>query len=218
MFALASLMDQYCGSHHDYSSYSVTLTLAFRRSSLAEIYTSIVLAIKAGEGLNTQDRALRVMVVNDCLFEDWMATCHRPRIPGHSPFAVEHASIPFAFEARERPSTQDKAGRPVAAIGHCHEDMMATYHPPGIAEEVDGKSSAIYSVPSDSFEGIRGETSSAQPQQCVHDDPDIPWHPRFFRGWRTGLLRQRGRDPLGVRTLKTKLGVSLRFLATSSST
>ena len=120
-----------------------------------------------------------------------MGTYHPPRIPGHSPSAVEHASIPFAFKAHERPSTQDKARRPVAAIGHDHNDMLATYHPPGIAEEVDGTSSAIYSVPSDSFEGIRGETSSARPQQCVHDDPDIPWHPWFFRGWRTALLRQR---------------------------
>ena len=79
-----------------------------------------------------------------------MATYHSPRIPGHSPFAVEHASIPFAFEAREHPSTQDNAGRPVAAIGHNHEDMMATYHPPGIAEEVGCTSSVIHSVPSDS--------------------------------------------------------------------
>ena len=83
------------------------------RSSLAEIYTSIVLAIEASEGLHTQDRALRVMVVSDCLFEDWMATYHPPRFPGYCPFAVEQASIPFAFEARECPNTQDKARRSV---------------------------------------------------------------------------------------------------------
>ena len=33
-------------------------------------------------------------------------------------------------------NTQDKAGRPVAAVGHYHEDMMAAYHPPGIVEKL----------------------------------------------------------------------------------
>ena len=82
-------------------------------------------------------------MVSDRLFEDWMNTYHPPRIPGRSPFAVKHASVAFTFEARELPNTQDKAGRPVAAIGHYHEDMMATYHPPGIAEELDCTSSVI---------------------------------------------------------------------------
>ena len=69
------------------------------------------------------------MLVNDCLFEDWMATYHPPRIPGRSPFfAVKHASIAFAFEALECPNAQDTPGRPVAAIGHFYEDLMATSH------------------------------------------------------------------------------------------
>ena len=47
------------------------------RSSLAKIYTSIVLAMEAGEGPNTQDKALRVMVVSDRLFEDgWLPFIH----------------------------------------------------------------------------------------------------------------------------------------------
>ena len=75
------------------------------RSSLAEIYTSIVLAIEAGEGLNTQDNALRVMSVSDRLFEDWMATYHPPRFPGHSFSPVKHASIASTFEACECPNT-----------------------------------------------------------------------------------------------------------------
>ena len=49
------------------------------------------------------------------------------------------------------PEGSDKAGRPVAAVGHYHEDMMAAYHPPGIAGEVAGTS------------------SPAQAQQRVHD-------------------------------------------------
>ena len=53
--------------------------------------------------------------------------------------------------ARKGLSTQDKAGRPVAAVGHYHEDMMAAYHPPGIAAEVARAS------------------SPAQTQQRVHE-------------------------------------------------
>ena len=73
----------------------------------------------------TRARTLKTKVVSDRLFEDWMATYHPPRIPGNSPFAVKHASIAFTFEARECPNTQGEAGRPVAAIGHYHEDIMA---------------------------------------------------------------------------------------------
>ena len=106
----------------------------------------IVLALEADEGPNTQDKALRAMVMSDRLFEDWMATYHPPRITGRSPFAVKHASIAFTFEARECPNTQDKAGRPVAAIGHYHEDIMANSRPPGIAEEVNCTSSVSQSA------------------------------------------------------------------------
>ena len=47
--------------HHAYSSYTVSyVTLEdIDRSSLAEIYTSIVLVMEADEGPNTQDKALR---------------------------------------------------------------------------------------------------------------------------------------------------------------
>ena len=48
-------------------------------------------------------------------------------------------------------NTQDKARRPIAAVGHYHEDMMAPYHPPVISGEVSRTS------------------SPAQAQQRVHD-------------------------------------------------
>ena len=92
-------------------------------------------------GLKNQDKALCVVVVSDRFFEDWVATCHPPRIPGHSPFAVKrvHLRRPRVSEH----SRQSRTSR--AAIGHYHEDMMATYTPPGIAEEVDCTSSVIQS-------------------------------------------------------------------------
>ena len=48
-------------------------------------------------------------------------------------------------------NTQDKAGRPVAAVGHYHEEMMAAYYPPGI------------------FREVARPFSPAQAQQGVHD-------------------------------------------------
>merc|ERR1712136_553714 len=60
---------------------------------------------------------------------------------GRSPSAEKHMRIVLAMEAREGPNTRDKAERLMAATGHLFEDMMATYHPPGIAGKVAGKSS-----------------------------------------------------------------------------
>ena len=42
----------------------------------------------------------------------------------------------LAVEAREGPNNQDRAGRLVVAIGDLFQDVMAIYHPHGIAGDV----------------------------------------------------------------------------------
>ena len=49
--------------------------------------------------------------------------------------------IVLAMEAREGPDPEDKAEFLMAATGHLLEDLMATYHPPGIPDEVACKPS-----------------------------------------------------------------------------
>ena len=62
---------------------------------------------------------------------------------GRSPSAEKHMRIVLAMEAREGPNAQDKTERVRSATGHLFEDVMATYHQPGIAGEACGKSSNI---------------------------------------------------------------------------
>ena len=50
-------------------------------------------------------------------------------------------TLVLAVEAREGPNNQDRAGRLVAAIGDLFQDVMAIYHPHGIAGDVAGPSS-----------------------------------------------------------------------------
>ena len=52
----------------------------------------------------------------------------------------------LAMEAREGPNTQDRAEHLTAATGHTFEDVMTTYHPPGIAGQVAGTSSNTQSA------------------------------------------------------------------------
>ena len=75
---------------------------------------------------------------------------------------ARHMCIVLAMEAREGPDPEDKAEFLMAATGHLLEDLMATYHPPGIPDEVACKPSHT-SGPYDSFGRLH--------QQCVHD----PW-------------------------------------------
>ena len=69
------------------------------------------------------------------VYED--ETMHRGILEnlGRSPSGEKRVRIVLATEARKGPNTQDKAERFMAAIGH-HEVVMATYHAPGIPDEV----------------------------------------------------------------------------------
>ena len=70
-------------------------------------------------------------------------TLHREALEnlGCSPSAGKHVRMVLAMEGLEGPNTQGKAERFMAETGHHLEEMMATYHPPGIAGKVAGKSS-----------------------------------------------------------------------------
>ena len=52
------------------------------RSSLAEVHTSIALALKAREGPFTQETAVCLMVATGHPFENMTATYHQPSIAG----------------------------------------------------------------------------------------------------------------------------------------
>ena len=58
---------------------------------------------------------------------------------GRSPATEKLKRNVLTMEGLEGPNTQDKAERFMAATGHHLEDLMATYHPLGIAGEVAGK-------------------------------------------------------------------------------
>ena len=77
--------------------------------------------------------------------------------------------IVLAMEAREGPNTQDKAERLMAATGHLFEDMMATYHPPGIAGKVAGKSPNTQWAFRQLWKQYGVELFQRDSQQCVHD-------------------------------------------------
>ena len=46
--------------------------------------------------------------------------------------------ILWSLEASENLNTQDEGDRLTTATGNLFEDMMTTYHPPGVDEEVAG--------------------------------------------------------------------------------
>ena len=79
-----------------------------------------------------------------------------PRGHDSFPSAEKHMLMVLAMDTREGPDPEDKAEFLMAATGHLLEDLMATYHPPGIPDVV---TSGLY----DSFGRLH--------QQCVHD----PW-------------------------------------------
>ena len=85
----------------------------------------------------------------------------RTRLSSSFP-AEKHMCIVLAMEAREGPDHEDKAEFLMAATDHLFEVLMATYHPPGIPDEVACKPSHT-SGPYESFGRLH--------QQCVHD----PW-------------------------------------------
>ena len=56
-----------------------------------------------------------------------------------SPFAENCKRIVLAMKGLEGPNTQHKAERLMAATGHLLEDVMDTFHQPGVDEEVADK-------------------------------------------------------------------------------
>ena len=88
---------------------------------------------------------------------------------GRSPSAEKHWRSVLAMEAREGPNDQNKTVRLRSATGRLFEDVMATYHQPGIAGEACGKSSQHPVDLPTALEEIWCVTSPARPQQCVHD-------------------------------------------------
>ena len=101
---------------------------------------------------------------------------------GRSPSAEKHMRIVLAMEAREGPNTRDKAERLMAATGHLFEDMMATYHPPGIAGEVAGKSSNTQWAFRQLWKkyGVELHERDLSSVFMTVGDADTLWHPQFF--------------------------------------
>ena len=61
----------------------------------------------------------------------------------YSLVAEKCTRIVLAMEAREGPNTRDKNECLMAATGHLFEEMMATFHPPGVAGGWQARSSNV---------------------------------------------------------------------------
>ena len=86
------------------------------------------------------------------------------------------------MESLEGPNTQDEAERFMAATGHHLEDVMATCHPPGVAEEV-GCAASITQWAFRQFRMKQGVELHQRDLSSVFTtvgDVDTPWHPHFF--------------------------------------
>ena len=82
----------------------------------------------------------------------------------YSPSAEKCTRIVLAMEAREGPNTQDKGECLMAATGHLFEEMMATFHPPGVAGGRQARSSNVQWA----LRQLWKKNGVERPQQCVH--------------------------------------------------
>ena len=82
---------------------------------------------------------------------------------GRSPATEKHKRIVLAMLGLEGLNTQDKAKRFMAATGHHLEDVMATYHPPGVAERRLAFNTQW------AFRQLWKKYGVELHQQCVHD-------------------------------------------------
>ena len=136
--------------------------------SVGKKYMSIELAMEAGEGPNSQDKAQHIVAESRHLFADTRATYHPPGSANRSTSAEKRERMVLTMEARECPNTQVQAERLVAATGHLFEDVMIDDLPPGIAEEVASTSSNIQWAGRQEWKNMVS-TPPARPQRCVHD-------------------------------------------------
>lgn len=101
---------------------------------------------------------------------------------GRSAMARDSIRVVLAMEAREGVSGQQKANRIIANTSHLFADMMAAYHPEGIAGEIAGKSSNTqwaYRAACQRW-GALLERLDASKVLLTVGDADTLWHPQFF--------------------------------------
>ena len=99
-----------------------------------------------------------------------------------SPSAEKHGRIVLTMEALECPNTQVQAEHLMAVSGHLFEDIMATFHPPGITGEVACKSSKTQWAFRQLWKkyGVELHQLDLGSVFPTVGDPDTLWHPQFL--------------------------------------
>lgn len=101
---------------------------------------------------------------------------------GRSPIASHSMYVVLAMEEREGQNGKSKAERLMENMSHLFADMMAAYHPDGLAGELAGKSSNTQWGFKAAMQRWDQTLAKYDPSKVILTvgDADTLWHPQFF--------------------------------------